>query len=375
MICPGRAIHEGGTTRSRSGVEVTRLERTLVTPFWVRLATETSFSAGWLLIIFPAVLYPLYLALEALFGRGVAAATDFGGDFWARNPLAISTTLGYIAMMYTYAARGTFRDLEALRPVLPGREGTYAELREQLTQFDRRRLWIGGLIAFVFGCVLSEIGVGPWVERIRAGEWSLRDAWGSLIFLAFWITAGRGTVYLIDSARLYSRIGERYVAVDLLDLGPLSSLTRHGLRIVLLLTIITAATVIVYSVGSASARGSAMVMIYLGSLWSVPLAGAAFVLPVRGLRRQIRVCKAEELSRLREKIRRNRELADGSGAESAEAGARLPGLLAFEKRIESVREWPFDAPTLTRFFLYVAIPIGGWIGGALVERLLGVALD
>jgi predicted MFS family arabinose efflux permease len=29
----------------------------------------------------------------------------------------------------------------------------------------------------------------------------------------------------------------------------------------------------------------------------------------------------------------------------------------------------FDAPTLTRFFLYIAIPLGSWIGGALVERL------
>jgi hypothetical protein len=53
----------------------------------------------------------------------------------------------------------------------------------------------------------------------------------------------------------------------------------------------------------------------------------------------------------------------------------LLGLLAFEKRIESVREWPFDAPTLTRFFLYVAIPLGSWIGGALIERLLGTVLD
>jgi hypothetical protein len=105
------------------------------------------------------------------------------------------------------------------------------------------------------------------------------------------------------------------------------------------------------------------------------LAALAFLFPVRGLRRQIRARKAEELSKLREKIRHNRELADGSGSESAEAGAKLPGLLAYKHEIESVREWPFDAPTLTRFFLYVAIPLGSWFGGALVERLLGAALD
>ena len=60
---------------------------------------------------------------------------------------------------------------------------------------------------------------------------------------------------------------------------------------------------------------------------------------------------------------------------SADAGGRLPGLLAYKHEIESVREWPFDAPTLIRFFLYVAIPLGSWVGGALVERLLGAALD
>ena len=65
----------------------------------------------------------------------------------------------------------------------------------------------------------------------------------------------------------------------------------------------------------------------------------------------------------------------GFGTGAAVAGAKIPGLLAFENRIESVREWPFDAPTLTRFFLYVAIPLGSWVGGALVERLLGAALD
>jgi hypothetical protein len=118
-----------------------------------------------------------------------------------------------------------------------------------------------------------------------------------------------------------------------------------------------------------------MVSLFLPSVPSVAVAAVAFVLPVRGLRRQIRARKAEELAKVREDIRRNRGLAAESGTESAEAGGRLPGLLAYMNQIESVREWPFDAPTLTRFFLYVAIPLGSWVGGALVERLLGAALE
>jgi hypothetical protein len=118
-----------------------------------------------------------------------------------------------------------------------------------------------------------------------------------------------------------------------------------------------------------------MVSLFLPSVPSVAVAAVAFVLPVRGLRRQIRARKAEELARVREEIHRDRELVAKLGAESIEAGGRLPGLLAYVNQIESVREWPFDAPTLTRFFLYVAIPLGSWLGGALVERLLGAALD
>jgi predicted MFS family arabinose efflux permease len=40
-----------------------------------------------------------------------------------------------------------------------------------------------------------------------------------------------------------------------------------------------------------------------------------------------------------------------------------------------VREWPVDASTLTRFALYLAIPVGSWLGGALVERLVNALLD
>jgi hypothetical protein len=340
----------------------------------VRIATETSLSPGWLLIAFPAVLYPTYLALEALFGRGLAAATDFRGDWEARLLLINAAALGYAVMMTTYVAWGTFRDLKALRPVLRGGEATYAKLRLQLSQFERRRLWTGALVAAAFSVVIGELGVERWT-RLLAGEWSLRDPCIAVPALAFWVVGGQGAVYLIDSARLYSRIGERHVDIDLLDLGPLSPLTRHGLRIVLLSAIIGAVATSSAVVRAAPLPSSSVAALLLCCISGLPLVSAAFLLPVRGLRRQIRARKAEKLAQLRGEIRHNEELMTGSGTDSAEAGARLPGLLAYKHEIESVREWPFDAPTLIRFFLYVAIPLGSWLGGALVERLLGAALD
>jgi hypothetical protein len=52
----------------------------------------------------------------------------------------------------------------------------------------------------------------------------------------------------------------------------------------------------------------------------------------------------------------------------------MPSLLAYEARIESVREWPFDTSTLRRFALFLLIPLASWIGGALVERVVDAAL-
>jgi hypothetical protein len=63
------------------------------------------------------------------------------------------------------------------------------------------------------------------------------------------------------------------------------------------------------------------------------------------------------------------------GPEAADAARRLPGLLAFEARIEAAREWPFDAATLRRFGIVLLLPLVSWLGGALVERGVDTLLD
>jgi hypothetical protein len=79
---------------------------------------------------------------------------------------------------------------------------------------------------------------------------------------------------------------------------------------------------------------------------------------------------------VRDAIRDEREgllPGDATGV-SESAGTRLPGLLAYEARIASVSVWPFDTPTVVRFSLLLALALGSWIGGALVEELLSTAL-
>jgi hypothetical protein len=37
--------------------------------------------------------------------------------------------------------------------------------------------------------------------------------------------------------------------------------------------------------------------------------------------------------------------------------------------------WRFDTPTLVRFALFLLIPLGSWLGGAVVERVVDLVLD
>ena len=92
---------------------------------------------------------------------------------------------------------------------------------------------------------------------------------------------------------------------------------------------------------------------------------------------RLRTEKQAELSRVREAIRHEREALLGQEPNAARdaAGMRLPGLVAYEARIASASVWPFDAPTVVRFLLLLALALGSWIGGALVEQILSTVLE
>ena len=49
-------------------------------------------------------------------------------------------------------------------------------------------------------------------------------------------------------------------------------------------------------------------------------------------------------------------------------------LLAYRRFIEASREWALDTSAWRRTALYLALPLGSWLGGALVERALEASL-
>ena len=77
--------------------------------------------------------------------------------------------------------------------------------------------------------------------------------------------------------------------------------------------------------------------------------------------RRIRAAKLVELETLRHAI----EQARAQAPADASAAMRLQGLLAYETRIEAVREWPFDQSTGMRLIAYLLIPAVPWFGQAI----------
>jgi hypothetical protein len=110
------------------------------------------------------------------------------------------------------------------------------------------------------------------------------------------------------------------------------------------------------------------------ALVSLTIAVTALVLPMLGVHRRLRATKHAELARVLAAIRGEPAALAGSSIAARAATASLADLVAYRALVEAVSEWPLDAGMRLRFVLYLAIPVGSWLGGALVERLLGVAL-
>jgi hypothetical protein len=109
---------------------------------------------------------------------------------------------------------------------------------------------------------------------------------------------------------------------------------------------------------------------------TLTLATVSLLLPPKIASGRLRAAKRGELERVRAKITLAREAVLGdTDVAAAEQAALLPGLLAYEERIEAVREWPYDTPTLVRFALLALVAVGSWLGGAVVELALGAMLD
>jgi len=299
--------------------------------------------------------------------RGTAPETR---DEEYRFSAVFALLIGYLPAAYTYAVRGSRRAIAELRPALQGTPAEVTALVERAGRFERSHLrWAGIVGAAITLTIPFFVDLSLKAYSIEAFQ--LTPAiHRALLPITGWLFGRYLFATLVDSRRL-ARVGRERVAVDLFDLVPLAPFTRYGLRNALLAMGMLA--IVALLLPDWSARPGLVIGLAIGLLPAAALAAAGLVLPVRGVRTAIRDTKRAELAACNERIRERREAIAGGVAPGQ--GVGLDELVAWRGVVESVREWPFDASTFTRFLLYLAIPLGSWLGGAMVERVVDTALD
>jgi hypothetical protein len=267
----------------------------------------------------------------------------------------------YLAASLDVARRGARRDFAALRPVTEATQDEWQHFQKRFR--DRRGPRIAAAIGFFVGLAVDAIGVAiaPFGETGR--PWAGFLFWSALLNGLLFAGLGMQVRWSLLEIRALRGIGRR-AHVSLLDRSALAPFVRTGLRGSLLwLGGTSLATTLLLDV---SAPWLVLAVLSL----TMALAVAVLLLPSRGLHERLRAVKQAELAWVRGEIERTRAALPLADAASRDTASRLPALLAWEARVEQMSEWPFDTPTLLRFALLLLVPLGSWLGGAVVERFV-----
>ena len=298
----------------------------------------------------------------------VLASDDPFGMRDARLAILLPLLVGYLLAARRYATLGARTHLEQLRLLLrdPAASSALDQASAPLDVRLARRTASIGLLTLPL--ILLSIDRDPGLY-VQSSYWNPEHAFNwAFTAMVLW-NFGWLMSYQLQHARRFSALARAIPRLDLFDRRPLAPFARQGLRSALL----TLLAIAILSLNAAD-RGFAWSLGVMGPIF-LGLAAAALLLPARGVRDRVQRAKREELERVRQAIQGNADaLADSAIAKRAES-LGLADLLAYRQYVESVHEWPFDAPMLARFALFALLPLGSWLGGALVERGLGTLLD
>jgi hypothetical protein len=262
----------------------------------------------------------------------------------------------YTASVYAYLLMAARTSVDDLKPVI----GSTPTLK---TTIDRvgTHLWWGlvlagltGILGGIYATNMTTFGSDPW-------DWQQTkfDArWMRILgpFFNWWMGCIL-YVIVVESARL-SQLSDSIQSLDLLNLSPYQPLIRQGLtNALLVIGLVSVLSLFLLE------PGFLILMLQFFSGFAI-FAWIGMMLPLRGIRKKINAAKEEELRWCQQALRSARDqLKSGSVDQQS-----IAEMVAYKTMIENIRNWPFDNPSLSRFALYLLIPVGSMVGGALVER-------
>jgi len=306
-------------------------------------------------------------AWQGFFVEGVPLWLHSSGSI----SLSYALTFGIVVLALFYLVRGAEHDLSEIGPALGLAPRALADVRREILSVPAASLRIGSFAALVMAA--SDY----WIAFEYSGLAQYNTAtvaWFMIRELLLDLFMFRVFTWAIIVALRLSRFARGAVRVQLFDLEALRPFTHNGVRLALFWLLMWASWVPILFVAPMGEGGfvSLLTVILIGS----SLSFVALTLPTRGARGRVRDAKAAELAVVRGAIERDRGAAlDGEHPDRTAAASRLPGLLAYEERVAAVPERLIDSHSLRRVALYLLIPLGSWVGGAMIERLVDAALD
>lgn len=314
------------------------------------------FGAGWLALI------GAYVGSALLFADSLALRHPTRSG--ALHPHVLLNAVLALVLAYTSAAgwlarRSLRDDFEALRPIVAAGTLEWEEWEREIVRPPRGPIVRAALVGALLGLLV--IGVSVMSTTRAPSVWAGHRMWSwllnPLVFAVMAVFAERGA----HANRIFAALGER-VRVRIGSLDELAPFARAGLRRALLwlLGSSLAALLLPYT------ERPAIVLVVLAV--TLGLGVASLFAPSRTLHRRMREVKRAELAWVRSEIARAGDALRGHGDPAR--GHRLPALIAWEGRVADAPEWPFDVSTKLRFALLLLVPLGSWLGGAMVERAL-----
>lgn len=336
-----------------------------------RLYDAIPLSPGGVGVLLAALLYGLFVAVELALGRTpIRLEGDLLGQ--ALITLLLCVQLAYLCSVSISAAREAPRAVRRVRPLLEGSAVELDELEAAAAFRPRGVLLAAGLAGVVAGLLVPflETAPGAWQVYEDWRRWTPESTWHRVLApIIGWWSARLMALMLIDSRR-HSRLARRIARIDLLDLRPLEPFARFGLSNALRVT----GFVALFAFLLIDLGRYGLLVLFIAAL-TVLFATAALLLPVRGIHRRIRQAKQAELHAVHAGIRGDAAALHSSALAGRDTTPSLADLVAYRELVAATREWPFDASTFMRFVLYLMIPLGSWLGGAFVERLVDAALQ
>lgn len=282
----------------------------------------------------------------------------------ARLAVSLCVLVGLFPAAQLYMVRFTQANLRALEPLL----ARGAEVLE----LPRPGFW---------QCILPGILLMPAIAYAVDRDVSMyfrADYLSGPIHLFQWgvgffctINVALSTHLTLACAGALAKRAEAIPRIDLLDLSALGPFARQSLQSLLVWLL----TLSIFSVNATDPGFFlpilAMSIVCLGN------SGIALLRCNRTIHLRIQRAKRDEMARVNAALRGDRSALSGLslGVRSEAGGLSAADLLAYRRFVDESREWALDTSAWLRTALYLAIPLGSWLGGALVERALEASLQ